>query len=335
MTLIARDQKIYVAGSNGMVGSAICKLLNNKGFSVNNENLLVNTKKELDLTNSTEVDIWFKRNRPDIVIMAAAKVGGILSNNNNPVIFLLDNMKIQNNLIEAAWKFGVKRFLFLGSSCIYPKLSKQPIKEEYLLSDSLESTNQWYALAKISGIKLCEAYNKQYNFDAISLMPTNLYGPRDNYNLENGHVMAALIRKFHEAKINNHQKVVCWGTGKPLREFLYVDDFAEACLYALENWTIKTDLITKDSKGNSLYWLNVGSNYEITIYDLAKKIAKIIGFKGKIIWDCKKPDGTPRKKLDTSHLDSLGWQATTDLDSGIKKTFESFKNELYNQTIRL
>ena len=335
MNFTAQDQKIYVAGSNGMVGSAICKLLNKRGFSVKNKNLLVNSKRELDLTNSKEVDIWFSRNKPDLVILAAAKVGGILANKNNPVVFLLDNMKIQNNLIEAAWKFGVKRFLFLGSSCIYPKLSKQPIKEEYLLSDSLESTNQWYALAKISGIKLCEAYNKQYDFDAISLMPTNLYGPKDNYNLENGHVMAALIRKFYEAKTNNHQNVICWGTGKPLREFLYVDDFAEACLYVLENWHLKNDLSPKDSKGNSLYWLNVGSNYEISINDLAQKIAKIIGFKGTIIWDKEKPDGTPRKKLDTSQINNLGWEAKTNLDFGIKKTFECFKNELNSKTIRL
>ena len=249
--------KVLVVGNGGREHAIVWKLANdscrpqiycvpgNGGTAQHAKNV------EISANDVEKIVDWCEKNKPDLVILAAAKVGGILANKNNPVVFLLDNMKIQNNLIEAAWKFGVKRFLFLGSSCIYPKLSKQPIKEEYLLSDSLESTNQWYALAKISGIKLCEAYNKQYDFDAISLMPTNLYGPKDNYNLESGHVMAALIRKFYEAKKNNNQNVICWGTGKPLREFLYVDDFAEACLYVLENWHLKNDLSPKDSKGNS------------------------------------------------------------------------------------
>lgn len=333
--LISQNEKIYVAGSNGMVGSAICKSLTQRGFDLAKKNLLVTSKKELDLTKGIEVDIWFKKNMPDIVIFAAAKVGGILANNNNPVEFLLENIKIQNNLIESSWKYGVKKFLFLGSSCIYPKFCKQPIKEEYLLSDYLESTNQWYAIAKISGIKLCEAFRKQYNFNSICLMPTNLYGPRDNYNLNDGHVMAALIRKFYDAKINQSNEVICWGTGKPIREFLYVEDFAEACLFALENWEINSLSAPKDSNGMPLEWLNIGSDYEISIYDLSYKIAKIIGYKGKIIWDNSKPDGTPRKKLDNKHINNLGWQAKTDIDYGIRKTLESFKYELESKTIRI
>ncbi len=334
MQKLKKNYKIYVAGSKGMVGTAICKLLNQEGFSLEKNNLLVNSRIELDLTNTKEVNIWFKKNKPDIVILAAAKVGGILANNNRPVEFLLENIKIQNNLIEASWRNGVKRFLFLGSSCIYPRLSKQPIKEEYLLSNHLESTNQWYAIAKIAGIKLCEAYRKQYGFDAISLMPTNLYGPNDNYKEKESHVMAALIRKFYEAKINNMTKVVCWGTGKPLREFLYVEDFAEACLFTLQNWDINDFNAPKKSDGTALCWLNIGSDFEISIFDLSKKIANIIGFDGEIIWDNSKPDGTLRKKLDSKNINNLGWQAKTDLESGIKKTLDCFKDELNQKIIR-
>tara|TARA_Y100000589_G_scaffold230089_1_gene217503 strand:+ start:4544 stop:5551 length:1008 start_codon:yes stop_codon:yes gene_type:complete len=334
MPRLIKKEKIFVAGSSGMVGRAICKLLNKNGFTIEKKNLLIASKRELDLTKELDVDIWLKEHKPNIVILAAAKVGGIKANNENPVKFLLENLKIQNNLIESSWRNGVNRFLFLGSSCIYPKFCQQPIKEEYLLSNYLENTNQWYAVAKISGLKLCEAFRNQYNFDAISLMPTNLYGPGDNYNLNDGHVMASLIRKFYEAKIKNHNKVVCWGTGKPMREFLFVEDFAEACLFALENWEIDYPNSPKDSSGNSLNWLNIGSDYEISIYELSRKIAKYIGYEGRIIWDNSKPDGTPRKKLDTRHINNLGWEAKTNLDCGIRKTIESFKNELHKKTIR-
>ncbi len=327
MSLLDKKDKIYVAGSNGMVGSAICKLLKKEGYTKENKKLITNSKKELDLTDFEQVKKWFVENKPDIVIIAAAKVGGILANNKYPVDFLLDNLKIQNNLIESSWKNGVKRLLFLGSSCIYPKLSNQPIKEEYLLTDSLEETNQWYAIAKIAGLKLCEAYRRQHEFDAISLMPTNLYGPKDNYNLEDGHVMAALIRKFHEAKIKNNNEVICWGSGKPLREFLFVEDFAEASIFALKKWDPNLVNSPKDNDGKSLYCLNVGSDFEISIFDLAHKIATISGFKGKIIWDESKPDGTPRKKLDNTHLKKIGWEAITDLDCGIRKTIDSFLEE--------
>ena len=332
MSLLDKKDKIYVAGSNGMVGSAICKLLIKEGYTKENKKLITNSKKELDLTDFEQVKKWFAENKPDIVIIAAAKVGGILANNKYPVDFLLDNLKIQNNLIESSWKNGVKRLLFLGSSCIYPKLSSQPIKEEYLLTDSLEKTNQWYAIAKIAGLKLCEAYRRQYNFDAISLMPTNLYGPKDNYSLKGGHVMAALIRKFHEAKIKNNNEVICWGSGKPLREFLFVEDFAEASIFALKKWDPNLVNSPKDNEGKSLNWLNVGSEFEISIFDLAQKIAEISGFKGKIIWDESKPDGTPRKKLDNTHLKQIGWKAITDLDCGIRKTINNFlkENEIEN-----
>ena len=235
MSLLLQSDKIFVAGSRGMVGSAICRLLAKNGYTNENKRLLISSHQELDLRDINKLDSWFSNNKPDIVICAAAKVGGILANNSKPVDFLLENLKIQNNLIETSWKFGVKRFLFLGSSCIYPKEANQPIKEEYLLSGPLEATNQWYAISKIAGLKLCEAYRRQYNFDAIALMPTNLYGPNDNYDLKESHVMAALIRKFYEAKNNNANEVICWGSGKPLREFLFVDDFAEACLYCLRN----------------------------------------------------------------------------------------------------
>ena len=335
MKCLDQNDKIFVAGSNGMVGSAICRLLKEKGYSLKNKNLLISHKKELDFKNKTQVEEYFEKNKPDIVINAAAKVGGILANSTKPVEFLLDNIKIQNNLIEASFKFGVKRFLFLGSSCIYPKMAKQPIKENYLLTDSLEFTNQWYAIAKIAGIKLCEAYRREYNFDTICLMPTNLYGPNDNYNLKNGHVMASLIRKFHEAKIKNKEQVICWGTGNPLREFLYVDDFAEACIFALNNWFPDAITSPKDKKGDPLYWLNIGSNFEISIFNLANKVSELTGFKGNIIWDKEKPDGTPRKKLETSKMERLGWEAKTDLNLGIKKTIASFNNELLTKKIRI
>jgi len=328
MSLLCNSDKIYVAGSSGMVGNAICKFLINQGFKEENFKLIKSTQKDLDLRNHFLVNQWFEINKPDVVIIAAAKVGGIIANRDYPVQFLLDNLKIQNNLIEAAYKFKVKRLLFLGSSCIYPKFSQQPIKEEYLMQGNLESTNEFYALAKISGIKLCEAYRKQYNFDALSLMPTNLYGPYDNYHKTNSHVMASLIRKFHSAKINNFDEVICWGTGKPLREFLYVEDFAEACFKVLTKWDPNKSNSPIDSNGSPINWMNVGSKFEVSIKDLANKIATIVGYRGKIIWDTNMPDGTPRKKIDSQFINKLGWEATTDLDLGIKKTYESYKIEL-------
>ena len=324
---------IYVAGSNGMVGSALCKLLNKNGYTEQEKNLLTTSRKKLDLLNTIEVNEWFKRNTPEVVIIAAAKVGGILANKNSPVEFLLENIKLQNNLIEASRTYGVKKLLFLGSSCIYPKLCKQPIKENFLLTGELETTNEYYAIAKIAGLKLCQAYRKQYNFDAISLMPTNLYGPRDNYHPNDSHVMASLIRKFHNAKINHLNNVTCWGTGKPLREFLYVEDFAEACLFLLKKWDLKSDYLPKDINGNILNWINVGSDFEISIRDLAEKISKIVGFSGEIIWDRTKPDGTPRKKLDNSCIKKIGWKPTTDLDVGIRKTIKTFVDEQKNKFI--
>ena len=333
MNFLNNKLKIFIAGSNGMVGSAICRLLNKHNFNNQNKNLLTPSRNDLDLTETTKVIEYFSLNKPDIVIIAAAKVGGIMANNNKPVEFLIENLKIQNNLIEAAYTFGAKRLLFLGSSCIYPKFAKQPIKEEYLLTNTLEETNQWYAIAKIAGLKLCEAYRKQFDFDAISLMPTNLFGQKDNYDSEESHVMAALIRKFYEAKYNNYKKVICWGSGKPLREFLYVDDFADACIFTLNNWFPNEKNSPKHSNGKPLAWLNVGSNYEITIKDLAEKISAIIGYKGEIIWDKSKPDGTPRKKLDNSQINKLGWNAKTDLETGIKQSIDFFEKDFFKKNL--
>ena len=328
MNIFNQNHTIYVAGSEGMVGSAICRLLKKKGYKDEGKKLVTIPRRELDLRDEKKLEDWFDSKRPDIVIIAAAKVGGILANKQKPVNFLLDNLRIQNNLIEKSYKFGVKRLLFLGSSCIYPKFAKQPIKENYLLTDYLESTNEYYAIAKIAGLKLCEAFRRQYDFDAITLMPTNLYGPKDNYDPKESHVMAAFIRKFYEAKKYNKKQVICWGTGKPLREFLYVDDLAEACLFILENWFP----INNDSKSNTqedqTCWLNVGSDNEISIKNLAEKISRIISYEGEIIWDTNMPDGTPRKKLDTRKINKIGWSAKTDLKEGIEKTIKSFEQEI-------
>ena len=324
MNFIDKNNKIYIAGSDGMVGNAIYKLLIKKGYK---ENILTTSRKDVDLRDDKKVEDWFKNNKPKFVIIAAAKVGGILANKNFPVEFLLNNLKIQNNLIENSYKFGVKKLLFLGSSCIYPKLSKQPIKENYLLSEFLESSNEYYAIAKIAGLKLCEAYRKQYKFDAITLMPTNLYGPKDNYNLNEGHVMAALIRKIYQAKRDNIKQINCWGSGTPLREFLHVDDLAEACLFVLRNWYPNENNSPLDKEGNPLSWLNVGSEDEISIKNLAHKISNILEYDGDIFWDKKFPDGTPRKKLDLTFINKLGWSARIDLDKGIKNTIKSFESE--------
>ena len=328
MNIFNQNHTIYVAGSEGMVGSAICRLLKKKGYKDKGKKLITIPRRELDLRDEKKLEDWFDSTKPDIVIIAAAKVGGILANKQKPVNFLLDNLKIQNNLIEKSYKFGVKRLLFLGSSCIYPKFAKQPIKENYLLTDYLESTNEYYAIAKIAGLKLCEAFRRQYNFDAITLMPTNLYGPKDNYDPKESHVMAAFIRKFYEAKKYNKKRVICWGTGKPLREFLYVDDLAEACLFILENWFPVNNDSKSNTKEDQTCWLNVGSENEISIKNLAEKISRIISYEGEIIWDTNMPDGTPRKKLDTSRINKIGWSAKTDLKEGIEKTIKSFEQEI-------
>ena len=317
---------IFIAGAYGMVGNSILKLLKKKFSNINSSpKIFAPSKVELNYLDYVSVSNWFKVNKPDIVIIAAAKVGGIIANSRYPSSFLLDNLKIQNNLIEASYKNQVKRLLFLGSSCIYPKYAKQPIKEEYLLSGMLEPTNESYALAKIAGIKLCASMRNEFGFDAISLMPTNLYGPGDNYSLESSHVLPALIRKFDEAKQSNSDKVVCYGTGDPLREFLYVDDLAEACLYTLENWIPSKNNSPLNESGEMLNWLNVGSDQEISIRSLAEKISDIIEFKGRIVWDKTKPDGTPRKKLDCSRIKNLGWESKTNLDEGIQKTIKNYQ----------
>jgi len=307
------DSKIYIAGHRGMVGSAIWKKLSENGFT----NLIGKTSKELDLRNQSSVEQFFLDEKPDYVIDAAARVGGILANNDFPYQFLIENLQIQNNLIENSLKNDVQKFIFLGSSCIYPKFAPQPLKEEYLLTDSLESTNEWYAIAKITGVKLCESVRKQYGKDYVSLMPTNLYGDRDNFDLNTSHVLPAIIRKFHEAKNNNHSPVTLWGSGKPFREFLHVNDLAEAVLFSLQN-NLKENLY------------NVGTGVDITIFDLAYLVQKIVGHEGEIIWDSNKPDGTPRKLLDVSKLKNEGWEAKIDLATGLKSTYRWFVDNVEN-----
>lgn len=294
-----------------MVGSSVWRAMEAKGYS----NLIGISSSDLDLRKQSEVFEFVNQEAPDVIINAAARVGGILANNDYPYTFLMENLQMQNNLIDAAFKLNVKKFVFLGSSCIYPKLSPQPLKEEYLLTDSLEPTNQWYAIAKIAGVKACEAIRKQYGKDFVSLMPTNLYGPNDNFSLKSSHVLPAMIRKFHEGKVGN-QPVTLWGSGTPMREFLHVDDLAQAVLFAVEN-----------KLEDSLY--NVGSGNEITIKNLANLIKKTIGFAGKIIWDNTKPDGTPRKLMDNSKLNRLGWFPNISLETGVKNTYDWF---LENQT---
>tara|TARA_A100001035_G_C27756504_1_gene489084 strand:+ start:319 stop:1317 length:999 start_codon:yes stop_codon:yes gene_type:complete len=330
MSLMRFEDKIFVAGHKGMVGNAIIRSLRRKNFS----NVIYAKKSEVNLCDYNKLDKWFSVNEPNIVIIAAAKVGGIFANNSYPVDFLLENLKIQNNLIELAFKYKVHRLLFLGSSCIYPKNCPQPMKEEYLLTGALEETNNAYAIAKICGIKLCDAYRKQFGFDAISVMPTNLYGPSDNYHKDNSHVMPALIRKFYEAKINHEKNVSCWGSGEPMREFLHVDDLADACTFLLENWDPKSKKSPKDSYGNPLTYINIGTGKEIKIKELAELIANSIDFKGKIIWDKSKPDGTPRKLQDISKLKDLGWQPSINLDKGIKETIDSFISERNQGNLR-
>ena len=329
------SDKIFIAGANGMVGSAIHRQLKSKGYgdSKKGGSILTPSRKELNLLSTNDVKEWFYNNKPQIVIDAAAKVGGISANKKYPTEFMLENLKIQNNLIKTSWEEGVKRLLFLGSSCIYPKFSKQPIIEEELLTSSLEPTNEWYAIAKISGIKLCEALRKQYAFDAINLMPTNLYGPGDNYHPQNSHVLPSLIRRFHEAKIKEKKEVVCWGTGSALREFLYVDDLGQSVLFALEEWDPDSPISPRSHDGSLLTLLNVGTGIDISIYDLANKVAGIIGFKGKIKWDKSKPDGTPKKLLDVTRINEIGWTARVGLHEGITLTYQHYLNEL-NSNLR-
>ena len=308
-----KEIKIYIAGHNGMVGSAIWRALEKKGFN----NLIGNSSKELDLRNQQAVINFFKKEQPEVVIDAAAKVGGILANNDFPYQFLMENMQIQNNLIDGAHKTGIEKFIFLGSSCIYPKLAPQPLKEEYLLTDSLEPTNEWYAIAKISGLKACQAIRNQYDKDYVSLMPTNLYGYFDNFDLKSSHVLPAMIRKFHEAKVNGNLPVRLWGSGTPLREFLFVDDMADAVVFALEN-----------ELPEFLY--NIGAGNDITIGQLAVIIQNIVGHNGNIIWDQTKPDGTPKKLLDVTKIKKLGWEYSTELNEGIKKTYQWFQENIDN-----
>jgi len=322
--LISQNDVIYVAGHKGMVGKAIVRNLKRKGF----KKILTITKKELDLRDNISVKKWFKQNKPDVVILAAAKVGGIQANFESPTEFLIDNLKIQNNVIEYAWKFSAKRLLFLGSSCIYPKFANQPIREEELLNGKLEYTNESYALAKITGIRFCEALRNQYKFDAITLMPTNLYGPYDNYDVNNGHVLAALIKKFYFASKLNLKNVECWGDGSPLREFLHVDDLADACLFTLLYWDPSKKDSPKLDSGNELCYLNVGTGIEITIKDLAKKIANEFGYTGEILWDKSKPNGTPRKLLNIERIKNIGWSPKKKLEQGIPETINIFKKEI-------
>jgi len=312
------DDKIFIAGASGMAGQAIKRNLIKSGY----KNLLTPLRKELNLFNLEDVKRWFFENQPDIVIIAAARVGGIIANSSQPTQFILDNLKIQNNIIETAWKTGVKRLLFLGSNCIYPKFATQPIKEEELLTGSLEKTNQWYAVAKIAGIKLCEALREQYKFDAISLMPTNLYGPGDNYHPNNSHVMASLIRKFYTASKNSLPEVNCWGTGAVYREFLHSDDLGEAVVFALEKWDPNASNAPLDEEGKPLNILNVGTGTDISIKDLAHLISSEVKFKGKINWDLNKPDGTPRKLLNVERFLKLGWEPKISLKEGIKDTIK-------------
>jgi len=309
---VKKDTKIYIAGHRGLVGSALVDKLTEQGYT----NLIARTHAELDLTRQTDVEDFFKQERPEYVFLAAAKVGGILANNTYPAEFIYSNVMVQSNVIHSAYLFGVKKLLFLGSSCIYPRNCPQPMKEEYLLSGYLEPTNEPYAVAKIAGIKMCQSYNRQYGTNYLSVMPTNLYGPNDNFDLQNAHALPALIRKFHEAKVTMQRDVMVWGTGSPQREFLYVDDLADACIFLMNNY-------------DSSEIINIGVGKDISIRELAMLIQKIAGFEGDLVFDKSKPDGTPRKLLDLSKLSALGWKAKTSLEEGIKKTYEWFKDN-YN-----
>jgi len=305
-----KSSRIYVAGHRGLVGSAICRRLEAEGFT----HLLIRRSDELNLTRQTEVEAFFQREKPDYVFLSAAKVGGILANNTYPADFIYKNIMIQSNIIHASYANGVRKLLFLGSSCIYPKFAPQPMKEEYLLTGELEPTNEPYAVAKIAGIKMCQAYNAQYETNFISVMPTNLYGPGDNFDLETSHVLPALIRKFHEAKTGHSPSVTIWGTGTPKREFLYIDDLADACIFLMENYD-RSEIV------------NIGVGEDMPISELALLIKEITGYQGEIVYDRSKPDGTPRKLLDVSRLHSLGWKAKISLEEGIVRTYDWYVKE--------
>lgn len=313
LNLQHKSAKIYIAGHNGMVGSAIWRTLLANGYT----NLIGASSDKLDLRNQVAVKEYLLQEQPDVIIDAAAKVGGILANNDYPYQFIMENMQIQNNLIDSAMQTGVEKFIFLGSSCIYPKLASQPLKEECLLTGDLEPTNEWYAIAKITGVKACQALRKQFGKDYVSLMPTNLYGTHDNFDLNTSHVLPAMIRRFHIAKENNHEPVTLWGSGTPMREFLFVDDMAAAVVFALENKLPD-------------YLYNVGTGVDLTIKELAETIQKIIGHQGGIIWDATKPDGTPRKLMDVTKMHNLGWKHQVDLEEGIQKTYNWFLENVNN-----
>jgi GDP-L-fucose synthase len=315
-SLISKTDRIFVAGHRGMAGSAILRRLLTAGYGeAGGGALLTASHSELDLCDPQASESWFRQQRPEVVVLAAAKVGGILANASYPADFLLQNLKIQNHVIENAWRHGCRRLLFLGSSCIYPKFAEQPIREEALLTGDLEPTNAWYAIAKITGIKLCMALRQQHGFDAISLMPTNLYGPGDNYHPTDSHVLPALIRRFHEAARNGAPEVSCWGSGTPRREFLHVDDLADAALFCLENWQPEDDAVQH---------LNVGTGNDVTIREAAEAVAAAVGFRGAIHWDATKPDGTPRKQLDVGRLAALGWRARIPLEQGLSRTVSDY-----------
>lgn len=308
-----KTDKIYVAGHRGLVGSAIVRNLQSKGYN----NIVGRTHKELELTDQQAVRAFFEEEKPDVVVLAAAKVGGINANNTTPAEFIYDNLQVQCNVIQCCHQYGVKKLLFLGSTCIYPKMAPQPIPEDALLTGPLETTNEAYAVAKIAGMEMCKFYKRQYGDDFISCMPTNLYGPHDNYDLKGSHVLPAMIRKFHEAKLNNAPSVELWGTGTPLREFLYVDDMADACVFLLENY---------DGEQH----VNIGTGKEVTIRELAEMVKKTVGFEGKIIWNDSMPDGTPRKLTDVTKLHALGWRHKVELEEGIQMAYDWFKENVEN-----
>ena len=325
--LIHPNDRFFIAGARGMAGSAILRALKRNGYGNPRKGgeLLTPNRQELDLLDDAAVSKWIKNQRPDVVVLAAATVGGIEANRSRPADFLLENLRIETQVIEAAWRAGAKRLLFLGSSCIYPKYAEQPIREESLLTGALEPTNSWYAIAKIAGIKLCQALRQQHGFDAISLMPTNLYGPGDNYHPSNSHVLPAMINRFYTAKQESKASVNCWGTGKPLREFLHADDLGEACVFALEKWSALSKDSPKDDMGYPLDFLNVGTGIDISIKELAEEVATAMEFKGEINWDHTKPDGTPRKQLNVSRLSKMGWKARIPLNEGLASTITDFK----------
>jgi len=331
---IKHSDKIFVAGANGLAGSSIVRSLKKYGYGNKKlgGELLTPSRKDLNLENLLEVQNWFNKHKPDVVIIAAARVGGIFANNTQPTDFLLDNLKIQTNVIETSWLSGARRLLFLGSNCIYPKFADQPMVEESLLNGPLEETNQWYAIAKIAGLKLCEALRKQHNFDAISVMPANLYGPGDNFHPTKSHVLPALIRRFYEAKRDSIREVVCWGSGKPKRDFLHVDDLGDSCIFLLQNWDPREKNAPKDKNGSPLNIINIGSGEDISIKTLAEIIAAATNYKGSIIWDETKPDGHPRKQVDISQITKLGWKPNIELTTGIKSTVEYFKERIENNS---